>query len=729
MKNTILALVFLLTSHLCAQIQHQGQPFGLETKSTRLNATSACIHLPSFTPPEQSMPEHIVHHKSLTFAHTFHVNVSPDNGGQWTSTAEGQRIWQVSFHSEGAASLNVIFSKFKLPEGGKVFIYNEDMSHIIGAFTHLNNKTSGVLPTLPVAGEQITIEYQAPENPSFEAELCIGSVNHDYLGIFEKVGQFGDAADCEKDASCYLDETYQLSTRSTVKLIIAGSELMTGTLINNSLQDGTPYIITAAHGFRDFAMSATSTLFIFNYQVPHCFTQVEGSREQSIAGGEMLCYSPNTDNEGLDFALVKLSTPPPSAYRPVFAGWSRSSSAPSQVHCIHHPQGDVKKISFDDHALSLSSLKTSDATYRDNGHWKVNTWEEGITEGGSSGAAIFNDKTQFLGALSGGAASCSYPRNDYFYRFDLAWDAPTNSDATLSQWLDSNQSDINEIAYYIPQEVSNTKHLSHITADSEVTAVTGDGIGNIAGNNDIGITRFVEKFEESDSSYIYGFYFVPSEGSSQSVVDINIWSGNTQPETRIYSAPLLIKRWGNSFSSSQVGYIGGQYLKTELALKDNFVLLPYDIGVKGNFFIGFEVDNAQQSSPFGMTLSNNNSANNAYYYDGEWHPYSELAGYNKATTLWIEPITSSQGRVTAINASKDENMTIRLWPNPVKQSQKLNINVTNTAAIAIYTIDGKRCQCAINTDHISTSTIDTGNLAKGSYLLKAEGKTFIFLKQ
>ena len=724
MRKIILSLLLIIINTIYAQVQYSGRPIGAQLKVARHQANTL-IELPSFSQEEITNTSEI-HHKSLKFAHPFSVNITSTNAGIWSTSPNGQEVWQVSFHSKGAASLNVIFSRFRLPEGGKVFIYNKDMSHVIGAFTHLNNKKSGVLPTLPIQGDYITVEYQAPKNPDFEAELSIGTINHDYLGFYNKLGKFGDAASCEKDASCYTDDIYQSSIRSTVKLIIDGNELMTGTLVNNTLKDATPYVLTAAHGYEEHNMDAASTLFVFNYQVPYCFATVEGTREQSVAGGEMLCYSPNINNSGLDFALLKMSIKPPMAYLPAYAGWSLSTDLPSQTHCVHHPQGDVKKISFDDNSVVISSMSTSDHSYLNNGHWRVLTWEEGVTEGGSSGSGIFNNKNQFLGGLSGGAADCNHPRDDFFYRIDLAWEAPTNTDSTLSQWLDSNQTGVRELDAYIPDDIQQTKRTSHINALSEISSVKSEEYGNIAGNNQLGITRFVEKFESHDSTCIIGFYFVPSEGTSMSYANINIWSGNSTPDSLLYSSPLIIKRWSNSFPNSQDGHSGGYYLKENLALNENFVMLPQGICTDKNIFIGFEVNNTQQEAPFGLSLCNTNSNNNAYYYDGYWHLYSQLENYNKATSLWIEPILYSHGSKTSLHYQQKKK--VLLWPNPVNDSHELHVNTCLSSSISIYTIEGKRCICPMRSDLNTSTIIDTRTLEQGTYLLKTGKQVEIFIK-
>ena len=42
-------------------------------------------------------------------------------------------------------------------------------------------------------------------------------------------------------------------------------------------------------------------------------------------------------------------------------------------------------------------------------HWFVAAWDEGMTEGGSSGSPVFDDSQRIRGQLHGGYASCSFP--------------------------------------------------------------------------------------------------------------------------------------------------------------------------------------------------------------------------------------------------------------------------------------------------------------------------------
>ena len=70
-----------------------------------------------------------------------------------------------------------------------------------------------------------------------------------------------------------------------------------------------------------------------------------------MSGSELLATASN-----IDFALVELSVVPPQNYEPIYAGWDRSlPDLVKNVTCIHHPSGDVKKISIDDKGMKFNT--------------------------------------------------------------------------------------------------------------------------------------------------------------------------------------------------------------------------------------------------------------------------------------------------------------------------------------------------------------------------------------
>lgn len=144
-----------------------------------------------------------------------------------------------------------------------------------------------------------------------------------------------------------------------------------------------------------------------------------------------------------DFKLLLINESVPDSYNPYFVGWNISNEASTEGVTIHHPQGDIKKIS-----TYITPLLSTNWSGVPNTHWKV-IWAEtetnwGVTEGGSSGSPIFNDLGQLLGQLTGGDASCNYLTGpDYYGKFWYSWDQCGNVDSTqLRPWLDPDNSGI-----------------------------------------------------------------------------------------------------------------------------------------------------------------------------------------------------------------------------------------------------------------------------------------------
>jgi hypothetical protein len=68
------------------------------------------------------------------------VNINLSNSGVWQTTSDGGRLWNMKIYSPDALSLNLLYDKFWLPHGAKLFIYSEDETQHIGTFISENNQ-------------------------------------------------------------------------------------------------------------------------------------------------------------------------------------------------------------------------------------------------------------------------------------------------------------------------------------------------------------------------------------------------------------------------------------------------------------------------------------------------------------------------------------------------------------------------------------------------------------
>ena len=166
----------------------------------------------------------------------------------------------------------------------------------------------------------------------------------------------------------------------------------------------------------------------------------------------------------------------------IYNGWDRSTTAPSGGGAgIHHPAGDIKKISFFSSTPTTATYNGgSDMTGANNAHWKI-TWvnsgeKTGVTEGGSSGSPIFNSAGRVFGTLSGGASSCSASsssRYDLYGKMSFHWDNSANGSTNaykLKPWLDPNNTGATTCDYYDP---ANTNALT--VSPNAVTLPSGGG--------------------------------------------------------------------------------------------------------------------------------------------------------------------------------------------------------------------------------------------------------------
>ena len=163
-----------------AQLQFPGSPVGLNKE---LKAADVMYVLPPPDPLEveaQLELNRISNSKPLRFALERPVNLSPDTHGSWSRNGD-TRIWQVHVLSPGALSLGLVFGKYDLEPGVKVFVYDPGGKMVKGAFTSGNNKASGVLPVSHLPGEELLIEMQVPEGIMDYGELELESVSHAFL--------------------------------------------------------------------------------------------------------------------------------------------------------------------------------------------------------------------------------------------------------------------------------------------------------------------------------------------------------------------------------------------------------------------------------------------------------------------------------------------------------------------------------------------------------------------
>jgi lysyl endopeptidase len=376
------------------------------------------------------------------FAQPIPVQITPAGYGIWETQTDGTRLWRLRISSPGAVSLNLGFTRYQMPLGGRLVLYTPDQQVVRGPFTAADNEAHGQLwsPILP--GDEIVIEVSLPAAMEGQLELMLTAVNHGYREFGRPYSPESGA--CNLDVVCSAADGYpqvdawRHEIRSVAVISTGGSTFCTGFLVNNTAEDLKGYFMTANHcGIS--SGNAASLVTYWNYENSWC--RPVGS-PASGGPGDGLLNQYNTGSifrasySASDFTLVELDDPINPDYDVHWAGWDATSADATNAVGIHHPNTDEKRISFEnDPTTTTSYLQTS--VPGDGTHVRITDWDLGTTEPGSSGSPLFNQNYHVIGQLHGGYAACGNDDSDWYGRFSVSWDrggsTPTNR---LRDWLD-----------------------------------------------------------------------------------------------------------------------------------------------------------------------------------------------------------------------------------------------------------------------------------------------------
>lgn len=402
---------------------------------------------------------------------------------------DGRYYYLYKVTSLDAKSLQIYFKKYLLTQDSKLFLYAEN-GFILGEFNSKNNPDTSnkglEFGTQPIPGNTFYIELSYPVDSSEKPLLITEKVIHSFTDFYS--GVYGAAGNCHKNVACVFSPSENRSRNiKSVGLMLypiyqSGTNTHTysatcsGNLMNNTAQNGEPYFLTAAHCIGYEAANyninwSTELITLFNYEALSCTSNGADAPSSlsntSVFGCTLLTQSPYTS---LDYALIKLKITPSllAQYKVCYAGWDNNPNAysvnPTNAYSVHHPKGDVKKISM---VQELYPVIGSNAILSNNGYsvphpqstdgtFLQNSWRNGIVEKGSSGSPLFNSFDRLIGSLSTGPDpnifNCNNPNiysatgptyYTYYSRF-------SNYYYTMSPWLNPNGTNAQSLGPYCP---------------------------------------------------------------------------------------------------------------------------------------------------------------------------------------------------------------------------------------------------------------------------------------
>lgn len=284
-------------------------------------------------------------------------------------------------------------------------------------------------------GTQTVLEIQVPAGADVQqVQVAVPRLSHFTQSAAQaqkSVDEKAGSGSCNVDLMCQPD--YLAQGRSVARMTYTREDglsyLCTGTLLNDATSSKTPYFLTANHCVSTQAQASTLITDWF-YHSASCGSSTVSTDTRRLTKGSTLLYS----TASTDTSFVQLNEAPPAGV--VYAGsyFGAALSARSGIAGVHHPSGDMEK-------LSVGTLKgygqcgngTCLDTDVSSGTFYGVNWQQGTTEGGSSGSALFysiGSQRYVSGQLYGGNASCREPNGtDYYGRFDVSYKAK------IKQWL------------------------------------------------------------------------------------------------------------------------------------------------------------------------------------------------------------------------------------------------------------------------------------------------------
>ena len=301
--------------------------------------------------------------------------------------------------------------------------------------------TEGRLIAGPTEGDvEIRIKKRSNEsNSKFRIkQVYVAPIN---VGAME-LG-FGASYECHININCDEGKDYSDEKNGVMRIRMVAEEgvaLCTGTLLNNVNEDRVPLVLTAFHCLRPGEGTLTPLFdmwfFDFNYEGQSCANPDEEPGVIALQGAEIL-----SEWEDTDMMLLRIKEEIPENSNIYFNGWDRREShQPQKSVIIHHPSGDIKKITTDfDQVIRFDkTIGWNNGTITPTFSHYINDFDDAVYQPGSSGAGLFDGTGKVIGQLHGGPLSDEFCTIGIGYsgRLSQSWESGLASQDRLQPWLD-----------------------------------------------------------------------------------------------------------------------------------------------------------------------------------------------------------------------------------------------------------------------------------------------------
>ncbi|MCF0207090.1 MAG: hypothetical protein HUK15_06665, partial [Bacteroidales bacterium] len=283
MRKIILTVSSLFAMLLAMTAFGQNQPISFTNEKMLSEIDNVIVSHPDFSVIQMEDAADVKNGEMYKVARIIDVNLNMSNCGTTDILPDGTKVWRLLITSDGAKALKVMCENFYLPQGSSLFVYNENRNQVLHLTSADNPRGSYYSPKM-IQGGKLYLEYVAPSGVAEDAVLDIDGISYFYRGVESYVGyyekrrdpDFQSSGNCEVNVNCAAGQTWQTQKKGVAEIFVIEGNMAgfcTGSLVNNTSNDGTPYFLTADHcGGVDGAASMNRWEFYFNYEATGCTT-------------------------------------------------------------------------------------------------------------------------------------------------------------------------------------------------------------------------------------------------------------------------------------------------------------------------------------------------------------------------------------------------------------------------------------------------------------------------
>lgn len=327
------------------------------------------------------------------------ASIDLDRDGTWRALPDGGSLWRVRVTSPGAAFLSFKLS-VELPPGAELWLVSVDRDVRLGPFEELTRRPAGRLGTPIVPGDSVLLEVYLPDGRAPRG-LAVESVSHGFRG-FSAITRGGGPFECQRDINCPEGAPYQDVKRAMAEGY-DGAFVCSGGLVDNTLRDNRYLYLTAEHC--EFWIDPATLVFYWNYENSGCGT--DDAPFPFSLGAVDLYHDATVDLDLFELQGTDLET----SFDVYFTGWNRQTSAPTSAATIGFPSDKPKQVAITSSVVDCDPGGCFDGFGPQ--FWRVESWDVGVTEVGSSGSPLLDAENRVVGVLTGGVGD---------HCFNFGWD-------------------------------------------------------------------------------------------------------------------------------------------------------------------------------------------------------------------------------------------------------------------------------------------------------------------